>query len=78
MNLKAFTRKEIPVPADKNQTLAQIQPSMPKQRGGDALQRAAAPLFYHVPLYFSQRWISIRGNVVFLSVEGFEIHFQSI
>ena len=78
MNRKAFTRKENPIPADKNQTLTQIEPSMPKQGGGGALQRAAAPLFSHAPLYFSQRLIFIRGNGVFLSSEGFAIHFQSI
>ena len=38
MNRKAFTRKENPIPADKNQTLTQIEPSMPKQGGGGALQ----------------------------------------
>ena len=78
MNRKAFTRKEYLIPADKNKTLTQIEPSMPKQWGGGALQRAAAPLFTHVPLDFSQRLIFIRGNKVFLSSEGFEIHFQSI
>ena len=31
MNLKAFTRKESPIPADKNLRLTQIEPSMPKQ-----------------------------------------------
>ena len=37
MNLRAFTLKENPIPADKNQTLTQIEPYMPKQGGGDAL-----------------------------------------
>ena len=62
INLKAFTRntrKEPPIPADKNRTLTQIEPSMPKQVGGGALWRAAAPLFSHVPLCCSQRLISI-------------------
>ena len=78
MNRKAFTRKENPIPADKNQTLTKIERSMRKQGGGGALKRAAAPLFWHGRLYLCQRLIFIRGNGVFLSSEGFEIHFQSI
>ena len=31
MNHKAFTRKEPSIPADRNRTLTQIEPSMPKQ-----------------------------------------------
>ena len=78
MKLKAFTRKENAIPADENQTLIKIKPNMRKQGGGGALKRAAAPLFWHGRLYLCQRSIFIRGNGVFLSSEGFEIHFQSI
>ena len=54
MNLKALTQKQNPIPADKNRTLTQVEHSVPKQGGDGALSRAAAPLFSHVPLYFSE------------------------
>ena len=78
MNLKAFTRKENPIPADKNRTLTKIERNMRKQGGGGALKRASAPLFWHGRLDVSQRFIFIRGNGVLLSSEGSAIHFQSI
>ena len=71
MNLKAFTRKENPILADKNQTLTQIEPSMPKQGGRSVLQRAAAPLFSHVPLYLV--------GVIFLSAGmGFPFRVKAL
>ena len=78
MNRKAFTRKENPILADKNQTLPRIEQNMSEQGGGGMLTRAAAPLLWHGRLYFCQRLIFIFGNRVFLSSEGFVVQFQSI
>ena len=60
MNRKAFTRKENPIPADKNQTLTQIEPSMPKQRGGGALSGGMGFSFRVKALRFIFEAFSIR------------------
>ena len=70
-NRKAFTWKENPIPADKNQTLTKIERNIRKQGGGGALK--PAPL-----LWRGKRLIVIRRNGVVLSSEGFAIPFQSI
>ena len=78
MDRKAFTRKEKPIPADKNQTLTKIEQDMRRQEGGGALKRAVAPFFWHGRLSLCQPLVFICGNWVLLSSEGYAISFQSI